>query len=385
VEVIEPVVSEESESDSEDDFEDIFEVFSTKKKKSEFKASKLPELAPITTIPAVEPSGATRAAPASTLASSSPRPPPQYRYQVSAEDQQLTAQLFQWFLEGKIAQATPAHILASSPAIRKELSEKLRNRRVETASFAEAPEPTSPTPPPSSVLKLATPRTPAYSLPLREIDVQVSGLVTEAGVIDSGAQIVVIRKDLARDIRATINPAIRLEMEGASGAKNWTLGCVENLPMRIGSVAFPIHAHVVEHAPFRLLLGLPFQNLLLCRFEELPDGRVDVCIHDPADPTHTATVPSRPRKAFAGYVCTLALTALSSPPPPPSVNALHPYLAEARNAAFQQNHSAPPVSVAAYKKVARKVRPVPASLLEDFRTVRHIPKDPLLTLPACYG
>jgi hypothetical protein len=35
----------------------------------------------------------------------------------------------------------------------------------------------------------------------------------------------------------------------------------------------------------------------------------------------------------------------------------------------------------AYKKVARKVRPVPASLPEDFRNVRRIPEDPLLQLP----
>ena len=171
-------------------------------------------------------------------------------------------------------------------------------------------------------------------------------------------------------------------MEGASGAKNWTLGCVEFLPMRIGSVSFPIHAHVVEHTPFRLLLSLPFQNLLLCRLEELPDGHVDICIRNPTDPTHTATVSSRPWKALAGYVHTFALTALSSPPPPPSIDALCPYLAEARNAASQQNLSALPVSVAAYKKVARKVRPVPTSLPEDFCTVCRIPEDPLLTLPA---
>jgi len=35
----------------------------------------------------------------------------------------------------------------------------------------------------------------------------------------------------------------------------------------------------------------------------------------------------------------------------------------------------------AYKKVAKKVCLVPTSLLEDFRNICHIPKDPLLTLP----
>jgi hypothetical protein len=34
----------------------------------------------------------------------------------------------------------------------------------------------------------------------------------------------------------------------------------------------------------------------------------------------------------------------------------------------------------AYKKVARKVHPIPASLPEDFHCVHHIPKDPLLSL-----
>ncbi|KAI0282921.1 hypothetical protein BC826DRAFT_921197 [Russula brevipes] len=52
-------------------------------------------------------------------------------------------------------------------------------------------------------------------------------------------------------------------MEGANGA-SWTLGCIENLPMRISKVHFKIHAHVVCNAPFRLLLGRPCQNLLLC-------------------------------------------------------------------------------------------------------------------------
>ena len=34
----------------------------------------------------------------------------------------------------------------------------------------------------------------------------------------------------------------------------------------------------------------------------------------------------------------------------------------------------------AYKKVAQKVRPVPTSLPEDFRNLRRIPVDPLLSL-----
>jgi len=56
---------------------------------------------------------------------------------------------------------------------------------------------------------------------------------------------------------------------------NWTLGCAENLSMQVGNVPFHLHAHVVECAPFRLLLEMPFQHQLLCCLDSLPNGTVD--------------------------------------------------------------------------------------------------------------
>ncbi|KAI0264080.1 hypothetical protein BGY98DRAFT_878291, partial [Russula aff. rugulosa BPL654] len=116
---------------------------------------------------------------------------------------------------------------------------------------------------------------------LREIDILIGGKITEPGVIDPGSQIIVIRKDLAHEAGATINTDRLLQMEGANGATNWTLGCAEHLPMSLGGVHFTVHAHVVEHAPFRLLLGRPFHQALLCRLEDLPTGDVEVSICDP--------------------------------------------------------------------------------------------------------
>ena len=80
----------------------------------------------------------------------------------------------------------------------------------------------------------------------------------EPGLLDPGSQIVVIRKDLTQELDARINTGLRIEMEGANSLTNWTLGCAENLPMHIGGVSFKLHAHVIECAPFRLLLGCPF-------------------------------------------------------------------------------------------------------------------------------
>jgi hypothetical protein len=52
----------------------------------------------------------------------------------------------------------------------------------------------------------------------------------------------------------------------------------------------------------------------------------------------------------------------------------------ARTASLQQPTNEPPISTLAYKKVAKKVHPVAASLPEDFRIIRRIPEDPLLSL-----
>ncbi|KAH9010333.1 hypothetical protein EDB84DRAFT_1226806, partial [Lactarius hengduanensis] len=116
---------------------------------------------------------------------------------------------------------------------------------------------------------------------LREIDVMINDAITEAGVLDQGSQIVVIRWDLAQEAGVSINHDHRLDMEGANGVVSKTLGCAENLTMRVGDVTFAIHAHVVDRAPFRLLLGRPFHHLLLCRLEDHPDGRVEVSVRDP--------------------------------------------------------------------------------------------------------
>ena len=263
------------------------------------------------------------------------------------------------------------------------------------------------------------------SLPLRKINIEIGGKVIEAGVIDPGSQIIVMREDLAREVGATINTNRLLQMEGANGVTNWTLGCAEYLPMQVGNISFAVHAHVIKCAPFRLLLGRPFQHALLCRIEDLPSGDVEVSIQDLADALHRVAIASRPRKTqvasvriltlscqpldqssvhdVASKICSVlssepdTMRALSqaqsqswsvsrppsqsrlvalSPfpsvlplPSPPSISHLYPrFLGDT-------------TTVHVYKKVAKKVHPVPASLPEDFRNIRHFPSDPLLSLP----
>lgn len=129
------------------------------------------------------------------------RPYPQYRHLASAEDQAFTKELPGWILEGKLEQITPAHILTASLPIRKEL-EHFKPRRVETSSFEQTDGDEKH---PVSVLKLADRREVEFSLPLHEIDILINNHSTQAGVLDQGTQIVVVREDLANEVGAKIN------------------------------------------------------------------------------------------------------------------------------------------------------------------------------------
>jgi len=93
---------------------DIFKVFATEKKQVD-KASKAPELS--------APPPPTQAP---STSSGSTWPNTQYRYQSNVEDHQLTMELEEYLMKGKLSLTMPAHVLAASPAIRKNLAEKLK-------------------------------------------------------------------------------------------------------------------------------------------------------------------------------------------------------------------------------------------------------------------
>jgi hypothetical protein len=178
-------------------------------------------------------------------------------------------------------------------------------------------------------------------------------------MLDNSSQIVAIHIDLFHQLNAPINTENCLTMEGVNHSTSLTLGCAENLNMHIGNVDFQLHAHVMQTAPFRLLLGRPFHHLLLAHLEDQPGGSVDLLIHDPADLTHSITILTHACHTQVGCINTLAL---QIQPTPPHMAALKQYV--------MNTLSVPPnVKVLAYKKAAKKVHPVAASLPKDFHII----------------
>ena len=183
--------------------------------------------------------------------------------------------------------------------------ERLRIRQVEVASYGEASDPapfTAESPLPEGPHLTHCPE-PEYSLPLQEIDINLGDGISKPGLLDPGSQIIVIRQDLAQEINTCISPRLHIKMEGANGYTNWTLGCAESLQMQVGDIPFKLHAHVVECAPFCLLLGHPFSCQLLSHLKDLPNGTVEVSVHDPCNISCCVYVPSHPQRIHVASLC----------------------------------------------------------------------------------
>jgi len=177
-----------------------------------------------------------------------------------------------------------------------------------------------------------------------------------------------------QSLGARINSQQLIEMEGANGATNWTVGCTENLTLQVGDVSIKIHTHIVKHTSFKILLGQPFGRTALCRIEDLLSGEVKVSVRDPTNIARRVYVPARPRIGRTMAVKMLSVVNLASPP-------LHPEQVLMPHKFPSPPPADPTVLVLKYKQVDKKVRPVPTTLPEEYRTVRRIPEDPLLSLP----
>ena len=268
-----------SDEDKDEFPHNIFKVFAAKKKKHGAKAPELsapPPAAQATTPPPLSQP--------CTTSSSDSCPNSQYQYHSNTKDQQLVSELEEYLMQGRLSLMTPAHIFAASPVIHKNIVKKLKVRRVETNEYEAIPTrlPQAPAalPPAAHCTTVHndtfndvphTSNTPSWPptlcLPLQEIDILVNAAIKVPAILDTGSQIVIIWHDIVQSLGVPINYQQLIEMEGANGATNWTVGCAKDLTLQVGDMSFKVHAHVIEHTSFGLLLGRPFQQASLCRFD----------------------------------------------------------------------------------------------------------------------
>ncbi|KAG2336474.1 hypothetical protein BDR05DRAFT_896667, partial [Suillus weaverae] len=164
-------------------------------------------------------------------------------------------------------------LLSISPELRREAVEHSRTQRVPalTSPSAKALVATASTPP----LQIE------HATPLREIRVTLNGTHLELALLDEGSEIVIIRQDVWQKTNAPINQDVRrMRMQTANGGSQEMAGCLEMLEIGVEGIKTWAHAYVVPEAPYRLLLGRPWQHLVRLSKAEDTDS-VHVSVHNP--------------------------------------------------------------------------------------------------------
>ena len=120
------------------------------------------------------------------------------------------------------------------------------------------------------------------NLTLRAVRPTINGYGGIECVLDSGSQMVVVRKDVWEKIGGTLLPDEGIMMETANRATVRTVGKTNGLVFDFnGEVEVRLNAQIVEEAPFDVLLGRPFFAATSCVTKDHEDGKMEITLTDP--------------------------------------------------------------------------------------------------------
>jgi len=217
-----------------------------------------------------------------------------------------------------------------------------------------------------------------FATPLREVVVVVMGRQRELGLLNEGSEIVIVREDLCDELGLEVNRKRRMTMQTANGGKEELQGCVEYLELEVGGVKTYTHIFVVQSAPYRLLLGRPWQKSVKLGKIERADGSMKVEISDLGNERRRVLVPTKER--VRGKLRNGMLVVRGKDGERRITRGGEDSLTEVVLAlSFAYDSVA---QCLAYKWVAVKVRPVPGTIPLGIKIVRRFLEDLLETLPS---
>src|SRR5882762_7567032 len=240
----------------------------------------------------------------------SPKPPaddPKFRYQSAIEASVNLGTIANRALNSQITLSTH-ELLAVSPDIRREIKDLVTSKKVSAnlvemndtdAYLTSSSEPETPSSVLIDLVKYETSSSAASSLPLRVIFPTFAPGVQPECILDGGAQVVVMRKDIWEKLRVPLAANRATPMESASATTTMTLGLIEDHPVQLGPITIYLQIQVVESAPFEVLLGRPFFNVTSCSEVSSAGGNHEIRIRDPktGSPYVFATEPRLRRPA----------------------------------------------------------------------------------------
>jgi hypothetical protein len=99
--------------------------------------------------------------------------------------------------------------------------------------------------------------------------------------LDQGSEIVVMNCNIWQQLGIPLAPDKTLTMESADSNRSTTAGVVENLKFTVGDIDLLLQAHVVDGAPFDILMGRPFFQFTECHSKDRSDGMQELTITCP--------------------------------------------------------------------------------------------------------
>jgi len=233
-----------------------------------------------------------------------PKPPAEdhkFRYQSAIESSIKTSDVVNRWMDSTFS-LSGRELLGISPDARKQVKEMVVSKKVSANVFEDDSADSYL----SSLFEQSAPLSSldlekyeyspsaAASLPLRVIFPVFAPGVEPECILDSGAQIVVMRKDIWEKLHAPIASSKFMTIESASSGKTTSLGLVENHPVRIGPITVFLQIQVVDSAPFKVLLGRPFFDITSCKEISHQGGDHEIHLKDPKT-GEDYMFPTRPR------------------------------------------------------------------------------------------
>lgn len=129
------------------------------------------------------------------------------------------------------------------------------------------------------------------TMPLTYVAVEVAEQVRLEGILDSGSQIVALRKEIAEVLRLPIEKDGSITMETANQGREATEGVISDCPIDFGGVTVRVPVQVVKNAAFDILLGRPFTCALRAKTEDFPNGDQKVEITEPGSGRRITVTP----------------------------------------------------------------------------------------------
>lgn len=229
------------------------------------------------------------------LPSKPPTDDAKFRYQSSVENDVNPADVASRALDTKVTIST-RELLAVSPDVRRHVKDIVTTKKI-SANLVEVLDSDNSSPSLSGV-SFPVPQSPAVyvdlvkynngfaaatALPLRVIYPNFGHGVEPECILDGGAQVVVMRRDIWERLRVPISQSMAMSMEAANATMTTTRGLVENHPVQLGPITIRLQIQVVDEAPFEVLLGRPFFDVTSCSEISRPGGHHEIHVKDPSN------------------------------------------------------------------------------------------------------